>query len=421
MSFTSRCDAISAITGDSALGLELGAVGLGMPQTLRANSMIATCRPRQMPKNGSSFSRAQRIASIIPSMPRTPKPPGTSSPSYCREQLAGRLLVGELVAREPVDLDAGVVGDAAVDQRLLHRLVGVVQVGVLADHRDAHLVRRVGGSARPSRCHGREVGLLGLQPEPLADHAVEALLAEAERDLVDRLHVGALDHALEVHVAEERDLALDVRAESGCSLRQIRMSGWIPICIRSRTECCVGLVFSSPAAAMYGTSVRCMNSALSRPTSWRNWRIASRNGSDSMSPTVPPISVITTSCPGAVRRMAFLISSVMCGNDLHGGAEVLAAALLADDVLVDPAGGDVVLLGERAVDEALVVAEVEVGLGAVVGDVHLAVLERRHRARIDVDVRVELLHRDASARAPPAGARARRRRCPCRATRRRRR
>jgi len=31
------------------------------------------------------------------------------------------------------------------------------------------------------------------------------------------------------------------------------------------------------------------------PTSWRNWRIASRNGSDSMSPTVPPISVITTS------------------------------------------------------------------------------------------------------------------------------
>ncbi len=39
-------------------------------------------------------------------------------------------------------------------------------------------------------------------------------------------------------------------AEMGCSLRQIRMSGWIPICIRSRTECWVGLVLSSPAAAM---------------------------------------------------------------------------------------------------------------------------------------------------------------------------
>ncbi len=41
--------------------------------------------------------------------------------------------------------------------------------------------------------------------------------------------------------------------------------------------------------------------------------MASRNGMASMSPTVPPTSVITTSCPGAVRRIAFLISSVMWG------------------------------------------------------------------------------------------------------------
>ena len=44
--------------------------------------------------------------------------------------------------------------------------------------------------------------------------------------------------------------------------------------------------------------------------------------------------------------------------------------------------------------EALVVAEVEVGLGAVVGDEDLAVLVRRHRAGVDVDVRVELHVRD---------------------------
>src|SRR6185312_3735703 len=43
---------------------------------------------------------------------------------------------------------------------------------------------------------------------------------------------------------------------------------------------------------------------------------------------------------------------------------------------------------------ALVVAEVEVGLAAVVGDEHLAVLERVHGSGVDVDVRVELLHRD---------------------------
>ena len=49
------------------------------------------------------------------------------------------------------------------------------------------------------------------------------------------------------------------------------------------------------------------------------------------------------------------------------------------------------------VEEALVVADVEVGLGAVVGHEDLAVLERVHRARIDVEVRVELLHHDAQS------------------------
>ena len=60
------------------------------------------------------------------------------------------------------------------------------------------------------RLPAAEVGLLGLEPEPLAHLAVEPLLEEAERDLVDRPHVGALHHAAEVDVAEERDLALDV-------------------------------------------------------------------------------------------------------------------------------------------------------------------------------------------------------------------
>jgi len=38
------------------------------------------------------------------------------------------------------------------------------------------------------------------------------------------------------------------------------------------------------------------------------------------------------------------------------------------------------------VGEALVVAQVEVGLGSIVGDEDLAVLEGRHGARIDVEV-----------------------------------
>ena len=94
------------------------------------------------------------------------------------------------------------------------------------------------------------------------------------------------------------------------------MSGWMPMRRSSLTECCVGLVFSSPAWPMNGTSVRWMYMQRLRPTSTGNWRIASRNGSDSMSPTVPPISVITTStsCESAISLTRCLISSVMCGT-----------------------------------------------------------------------------------------------------------
>jgi hypothetical protein len=33
--------------------------------------------------------------------------------------------------------------------------------------------------------------------------------------------------------------------------------------------------------------------------------------------------------------------------------------------------------------------EVEIGFGAIIGDKNFSVLERRHGARIDVDIRVE--------------------------------
>ena len=125
------------------------------------------------------------------------------------EQPAGCGLVGEPVAADPCDVHAHVVGDPAMEQRLLHRLVGVVQVGVLADYRDLHPLRRLENLADHQFPAG-EVGLRRLQVEPLADHPVEALLLKAERDLVNGMHIRALDHAVEIHVAEERDLAFDL-------------------------------------------------------------------------------------------------------------------------------------------------------------------------------------------------------------------
>ncbi|MNI51273.1 hypothetical protein D3C73_1059890 [compost metagenome] len=81
-------------------------------------------------------------------------------------------------------------------------------------------------------------------------------------------------------------------------------------------------------------------------------------------------------------------------NHLDGCTQVVTTALFAQHVLVDTAGGEVVVLGHGRADEPLVVPQVQVGLGAVVGDEHFTVLERAHGARVDVDVRVQLQHGD---------------------------
>src|SRR5881398_946892 len=49
-------------------------------------------------------------------------------------------------------------------------------------------------------------------------------------------------------------------------------------------------------------------------------------------------------------------------NHLHRGPEILATALLGDDVEINPPCGDVVSLCERPIDESLVVTEIEICL-----------------------------------------------------------
>ena len=80
--------------------------------------------------------------------------------------------------------------------------------------------------------------------------------------------------------------------------------------------------------------------------------------------------------------------------DLHGLAQIVSAALLGDDLLIDAAGRQVVVASELGVGKALVVAEIEVGFGAVIGDKNLAMLERRHGARIDVQIGIEFQQSD---------------------------
>ena len=132
-------------------------------------------------------------------------------------------------------------------------------------------------------------------------------------------------------------------AGSGRSVRQSRTSGWIPIERSSLTECCVGLVFSSSDALMYGheRQVDVDRVAAPRLLAQLPDRLEERERLD-VADRAADLDRDDVGVRRRRARIASLISSVMCGIDLHGLAEVVAAALPLDDRQVDAAGRRVV-------------------------------------------------------------------------------
>jgi hypothetical protein len=81
-------------------------------------------------------------------------------------------------------------------------------------------------------------------------------------------------------------------------------------------------------------------------------------------------------------------------NHLHGAAQVFASPLFLDDRLVDLSRGRVVEATHPLRQKPFVVSQVQVGLGAVIGDEDFPVLHGVHRSWIDVEIRIQFLDRD---------------------------
>ena len=76
------------------------------------------------------------------------------------------------------------------------------------------------------------------------------------------------------------------------------------------------------------------------------------------------------------------------GNHLHGFAQVFTATFFADHRLVNLTGGEVIHLLHTRADKTLVVTQIEISFGTIVGDEYFAVLERAHRSGVNVDIGV---------------------------------
>ena len=82
------------------------------------------------------------------------------------------------------------------------------------------------------------------------------------------------------------------------------------------------------------------------------------------------------------------------GDGLDRPAKIVTASFAFDHLGGDLPHGDGRGGGQVLVEETFIVPEVEIGFGAVVGDVDLAVLVGGHGAGVDVEVGVELLDGD---------------------------
>ena len=248
-------------------------------------------------------------------------------------------------------------------------------------------------STRPSQSVRSGSGQL--DAEVLQDDLVHALARELERHLVDRVDVARRHHRAHRQVREQGDLLADVLAEVllGPAHDHVRLD--------------------ADAAQLLHRVLRGLRLQLAGVAEERHEREV-----DEHAAVAPDLRVELAQRLEERQRLDVAHRAADLGDDdvhvarlgdeldpvldlvgdvrdhLDGAAEVVAAALAPDHRVVDRAGGGVGGAARVGVREALVVAQVEVGLRAVLGDEHLAVLERAHRARVDVDVRVELLDRD---------------------------
>jgi hypothetical protein len=295
----------------------------------------------------------------------------------------------EDLALDPLEVHLDAVGDAPMHQGLDQALVGVLEPRVLTHDGDGHLALGILHAA-DDVFPGREVGLRRVRDAEGGEHlGVEPLGVVGERHLVDRGHVARLNHRRLADIAEQGQLApllardrpvaaaeQDVGLDADGAQLGDRVLGGLGLQLAGG-----GDEGQKRQVDVDGVAAGQLVAELADRLEEGQALDVAHRAADLDEDEVVALVAGEHEVLDGVRHVR---------DHLDRRAEIVPAPLLGDDVLVDPPGGDVVLLRRRHAGEALVMAEVEIGLGAVVGDEDLAVLVRAHRARVDVEVGVEL-------------------------------
>src|SRR5258706_11889598 len=129
--------------------------------------------------------------------------PGADQDAVHAGQLAVVALFLQRFGADVDDADLDVVGDAAVDQRLVERFVAVAVLDVLPDEADAHFILGMPHLADDLLPLGEVAHLLVREVQLVEEDLVEPLARERQRHLVDELHVEVRDDGVVLAIAEE--------------------------------------------------------------------------------------------------------------------------------------------------------------------------------------------------------------------------
>ena len=235
--------------------------------------------------------------------------------------------------------------------------------------------------------------LVGGQVEFLEHHLVQMLVVHLLRHFVDRRYVDRLHHGIGVHVAEQRHLAAQVHRKRMLGAQHEDIG--LQTVFEQRLHRVLGGFGLQLARSRHVGDQRQVHQRrilIAQRVAQLAHRLDERQRLDVAHRTADlgDDNVVNLLLRQQLDAALDLVGDM--GNDLHGLAQILALALLLDDALVNPARRDVVGLRRGLVRKAFVVAQIEVGLRAVLRHIAFAVFIGIQRSGIDVDVGVEFLN-----------------------------
>ena len=305
-------------------------------------------------------------------------------------QIQGWIL--QLLGIYPMNLYRSIIVDACMMKSLGNGDIGIRQLHILAYYSNLYLFLRILDLVN-HLCPLVHVYRAVVHAQLLQDDAVQALVLHHERNLIDGIGSQVLNNSLFLNVTEQGQLLLHILGQGlfSTAYQDIRLdtdTAKLLYAVLGR----LGLQLTGSRNIRHQGNMDVEHIVpayflLHLADSLHKWQ-----GLDITYSTTDfgnnHIGTITSSY--IIDTLLDFIGNMR--NNLYSLAQIIATALLVENIPVYLAGGDIGALGQVDVDETLIVAQIQIGFCTIIGNKNLAVLIWAHGAWVNIDIWIKLLN-----------------------------